>query len=179
MSLTRRTPLRPKPKGKGNRGERAIVDMCHDHGWTHARRNFASGGQGGADIINGPPGVSLEVKWCEQARIWQWIAQCEKAARPTEIPAVIFKRNLSAWWACCPSDEWDALDALWNRSRFVVVRESEKVTLWPWIERAVQSSPVLSLSAVARVQFKRASSGWYTAGPALEFFHLLKLREAA
>lgn len=178
MSLTRRTALRPKSKGKGNRGERAIVDMCHDFGWTQARRNFASGGQGGADIINGPEGVSLEVKWCEKARIWQWIAQSEAAARPTEIPAVVFKRNLGQWWACAPADEWEALEQLvGDPPKFTVVREQERVDLWKWLEVAQLAASVMP--GVPRVRFKRGSSGWYTVGPAREFFDLLRLRETA
>src|SRR5690349_23263989 len=105
--------------------------MCHDFGWTHARRNFASGGQGGADIINGPDGVSLEVKWCERAEIWKWIAQSEAAARPTEIPAVVFKRNHSRWWVCAPSDEWDALDEIARTpQKFTVLRNQERALIW-------------------------------------------------
>lgn len=83
--------------------------MLRAAGWTSARRNFASGGQGGADVINGPPGTSIEVKRCETVRIWQWIAQCEAAASPTEIPIVMFRRNRSQWYAVLPTDELLAL----------------------------------------------------------------------
>jgi Holliday junction resolvase len=43
VPLERRTPLRSRPKGKGNGGEREIVDMLHRFGWKYARRNLASG----------------------------------------------------------------------------------------------------------------------------------------
>ena len=177
MSLTRRTPLRAKPKGKGNQGEREIVDMCHRYGWTQARRNFASGGQGGADIINGPSGVSLEVKRCEKAKIWSWIAQSEAAAMATDIAAVIFRRNRGQWWACAPSDEWGALEFFLDEGRFTVVREQERVDLWKWLDVAVDGATVLP--GVPRVRFKRAVSGWYTVGPAEEFFSALRERETA
>ena len=176
MSLTRRTPLRSRPKGKGNQGEREIVDMCREYGWPHARRNFASGGQGGADIINGPPGVSLEVKRCETAKIWSWIAQAEEAAMATDIPTVVFRRNRGDWWACAPSDEWEALEQLvGGPPKFTVVRERERVDLWKWLDVATEGAQVLP--GVPRVRFKRESSDWYTVGPAREFFDLLRLRE--
>lgn len=102
--LKRRTPLRAQPRGKGNRGERAVVDILHRYGWTSARRNFASGGQGGGDILNGPADYHLEVKHRERAAIYEWIAQAEAEARPTDTPAVIFRRNKSSWKVCIPLD---------------------------------------------------------------------------
>lgn len=178
MSLTRRTPLRSRPKGKGNQGEREIVDMCRDYGWTQARRNFASGGQGGADIINGPPGVSLEVKRCETAKIWSWIAQAEEAAMATDIPAVIFRRNRGDWWACAPADDWATLQYhLGDPPTVTIIRNQERVDLWRWLDLATVGAG--ALPGVPRVRFRRASSGWYTIGPAVEFFAALRQRETA
>src|SRR5215475_2327677 len=73
--------LRAKPRSKGNRGERDVVSILHARGWTKARRNFQSGGQGGGDIINGPSDVHVEVKHRERAAIWEWIEQAEEEAR--------------------------------------------------------------------------------------------------
>lgn len=121
VSLQRRTPLRAqkrlvtKPKGKGNGGEREVIDILKAHGWHGARRNFASGGYGGADVINGPEGCSIEVKRCERAEIWKWLAQCEEAARPTDIPMVVFRRNNSTWQAVVPLEELLPLLALRER----------------------------------------------------------------
>jgi hypothetical protein len=109
MSLSRRKPLRAQPRSKGNRGEREIIDMLHAHGWTGARRNFQSGGQGGGDVIGGPPGTSIEIKYYEAVRIWDWLAQCEAAASPTEIPLLFFRRNRSGWHVALPADELLAL----------------------------------------------------------------------
>lgn len=117
-SLQRRTPLRAKkrivskPKGKGNRGEAEVIEILKAHGWSGARRNFASGGYGGSDTVGGPEGCAIEVKRCERAEIWKWIAQCVAAARPTEIPIVVFRRSHSDWQACLPLEDLLPLLAL-------------------------------------------------------------------
>lgn len=105
MTLQRRTPLRAKPRSKGNRAEREVIDILKAHGWTGAYRNFMSGGYGGADILNGPAGCSIEVKRQERCSIWSWLEQCEQAAKPTDIPLVVFRRSRSQWYACLPLEE--------------------------------------------------------------------------
>jgi len=112
MTLARNTPLRGRPKGKGNGGEREIVDMLHRFGWTSARRNFASGGQGGGDVINGAADLHIEVKRQERCSIWSWIAQAAGDARPTDTPAVFFRRNRSQWYVAVPADDYLELVAM-------------------------------------------------------------------
>ena len=90
-----------KSRSKGARGELAVVKILQECGWP-ARRNFASGGQGGADIVGGPPGTSIEVKWQEAIKIWACIAQCEAAAAPGDLPILAFRRNGSQWYAAVP-----------------------------------------------------------------------------
>ena len=102
--LRRRKPLRAKPRSKGNRAEREVIDILAEHGYA-ARRNFQSGGQGGGDIIGGPEGFHLEVKHRERASIWEWLEQADSERRPTETPAVIFRRNRSAWYAAIPLED--------------------------------------------------------------------------
>lgn len=109
MSLERRKPLRAQPRGKGARGERAVIDMLHARGWTSAYRNYSSGAFGGGDILHGPVAVHLEVKHHERCSIWAWIAQAENDARPTDLPVVVFRRNRSQWYATLPADELFAL----------------------------------------------------------------------
>jgi len=102
--LQRKTPLRAKPRSKGNRGELAIIKLFHKFGWTGARRNFQSGGQGGGDIIGGPSGCNHEVKHQERCTIWEWIAQSEADARPSDQAVVWFKRNRSKWYAAVDAE---------------------------------------------------------------------------
>lgn len=115
MTLTRRTPLRAKPRGKGNRGEREVIDMLRARGWM-ARRNLLSGGLGGGDVVEGPAGTCFEVKYCERASIWEWWVQCKAAAKPTDLPVLAFRRNRSEWLACVPLDELLELIALRERA---------------------------------------------------------------
>ena len=103
--LQRGKPLKAKPRSKGNRGELAVREILRDHGYTSARRNFQSGGQGGGDLIEHIPGVHIEVKHQETTKIWEWIGQAKADARPTDIPAVIFRRNRSEWMACIPFED--------------------------------------------------------------------------
>jgi len=109
MSLERRVPLRAAPRSKGGRGEREVVDLLRANGWTTAQRNWRSGAGGGGDIIGGPPGVHIECKRRERCEIWSWIAQAEAEARPTDLPAVFFRRNRSQWYVAIPADELLAL----------------------------------------------------------------------
>jgi hypothetical protein len=109
VTLKRNKPLRAQPRGKGNRFEREVVDALRAMGWTSARRNWQSGGQGGGDIIGGPADVSIECKHAEACRIWDWLEQCEADARPTDIPLLVFRRNRSNTYACLPLDELLAL----------------------------------------------------------------------
>ncbi len=100
--LQRGKPLKARPRSKGSRAELEVREILRDHGYTTARRNFQSGGQGGGDLIEGIPGVHLEIKHHERTAIWEWIAQAEADARPTDTPAVVFRRNRSGWYACIP-----------------------------------------------------------------------------
>src|SRR5581483_6665546 len=93
----RKTPLGRRPRSKGNRGELEIIKLFQKWGWSSARRNFQSGGQGGGDVINGPEG-SHEVKRRETLNIWAAIAQSKAAARPSEQWFVWFRRNGETDW---------------------------------------------------------------------------------
>ena len=99
--LQRGKPLKARPRSKGARGELAVIELLKEHGWA-ARRNWMSGGKGGADIIGGPPGTSIEVKHQERLNVWACLDQCHKAARPTDLPILAFRRNHSDWYAAVP-----------------------------------------------------------------------------
>lgn len=179
MTLARRTPLRAKPRSKGNRGELAVIYILRDLGWN-PRRNWQSGGQGGGDIINGPAGVHLEVKHRERCAIWEWISQAESEARPTDLPMVVCRRNNMSWWSVMPADEWDALQELLpDPTTYAVVRENQKrCTLWTWLEDAEHGAGLTAL-AIPIVRFSRPESGTYTAVPATIAFEALRIRETA
>jgi hypothetical protein len=116
MALERKTPLRAQPRSKGNRAVREVIDMLHRFGWKTARRNFQSGGQGGGDVIEGPANLHVEVKHRERCAIWDWIAQATTEARPTDTPAVFFRRNRSAWYVAVPAEDYLELVAMRERA---------------------------------------------------------------
>lgn len=116
MTLERKKPLRAVPHSKGNRAEREIIDLFHRFGWTRARRNFQSGGQGGGDILDGPAGVHVEVKHRERCSIWEWNAQAESEARPTDTPVVFYRRNRSRWMVSLPAEDYLELVAWRERA---------------------------------------------------------------
>lgn len=115
-ALQRKKPMSPKPRSKGSRGELALLQVLHRHGWTTARRNWQSGGQGGGDIVEGIPGVSIECKNAESVRIWDWWAQTKAAAKPTDMPLLAFKRSRSEWLAVVPLEDLLELIAFRERS---------------------------------------------------------------
>ena len=97
--LKRRVPISKKGrKGKGAIGENEVRDILIAHGYLGCRRNFASGGYGGGDLI-GVPGYSIEVKRHETTKPWEWYEQAKEAASPTETPVVAFRRSRSPWMA--------------------------------------------------------------------------------
>lgn len=104
--LARRTSLARKPKAKGNRYEKQVRDILRDAGWTSAKRNLQSGGQGGGDLIEGIPGYSIECKAQESLNIWKALEQSEAAAKATDTPIVIFKRNGTRSYVAMPLDDF-------------------------------------------------------------------------
>lgn len=179
MTLQRRTPLKAQPRGKGNRGELAVRNLLRDHGWTGARRNFQSGGQGGGDIINGPADVHLEVKWCETARPWEWLRQAEGEARPTDIPVVVCRCNATPWFAILPRDEWKALAELSRKATHtVVVVPVQRLSLWKDIAFAVRQAEKYLQETIPTLRFSRGSLDVYEAVPFVELLTLLRARES-
>lgn len=180
MTLQRRTPLRAQPRGKGNRFERDVVDILRAWGWTGARRNWQSGGQGGGDIIGGPPDVHLECKHHERCRIWDWIAQAESEAYSTDIPVVVLKRNRSVPWAILPTGDFKTLRELHpDRDSWTVMREGLALSIWSLFDQAVEDAARVSAQTLPIVEFRRPGGPSYTAVRFEELLALVKLREAA
>ncbi|MDE2103214.1 MAG: hypothetical protein KGL39_38565 [Patescibacteria group bacterium] len=86
-------------KRKGERGELEIRDMLREFGYTDARRNFASGGQGGSDLIEAIPDVALEVKRAEAPQFGAWWRQANRAAKPTDLVLVVHRGSNQPWQA--------------------------------------------------------------------------------
>ena len=101
---------------KGARGELQVVELCHAHGWPRARRNFMSGGRGGGDVIEGPPGVHIEVKWRERLNVPATMDVARVAARPTDQVCLAHRRNHGGWLGTTDLDDLFALYELLGAS---------------------------------------------------------------
>jgi len=96
---------------KGGRGELEVVHVLHARSWPNAKRTSDGRAQvERGDIGDGPAGIHLEVRRRETAAIWAWLAQAEVEAAAGNVPAVVFRRNRSRWYAALPLD--DLLDLL-------------------------------------------------------------------
>lgn len=98
-------------RDKGAQFERDVQDMARAHGFRAARRAFASGAQGGADLT-GIPGVALECKRAERIELRSWWQQTANAADAGETPVLALRWSRGPALAVLELDELLALLAL-------------------------------------------------------------------
>jgi Holliday junction resolvase len=92
---------------KGAVAEREIVTLLKDKGLKAQRTAPLQAAQGSSDPdVIGLPGVHLEVKRCERVEIDRWCAQAELAAKPTDIPAVTWRRTRQEWRVAMPLEDF-------------------------------------------------------------------------
>lgn len=95
---------------KGVTGERDVASLWERHGFTVRGLEAA-----GDHLIVSQPRVfqphrnpltlHSEVKRCETARPWAWMAQAEAEAPPSVVPVVAFRRSRSKWYAMIGLDD--------------------------------------------------------------------------
>lgn len=91
---------------KGAVGEREIVRILKDAGWTRAERTSNGRAQHArGDIANGPPGVHIEVKRQERLNVPRAFRQIESDANPLDIPVLVHRPSGQDWIASLPLDE--------------------------------------------------------------------------
>lgn len=92
---------------KGADAEREIVLLLKEKGIRAQRTAPLQSAKGSNDPdVLGLPGVHLEVKRCERIEIDRWCAQAELAAKPTDIPAVAWRRTRQDWRVAIPLDDF-------------------------------------------------------------------------
>lgn len=97
---------------KGKNGEREVVNLLQPYVTRvyaglgmeapDLLRNQMQTAVGGYDIV-GLPWLALEVKRQEQLSLNAWWAQVTKAAKPEQVPVVIFRQNRQKWQALMPA----------------------------------------------------------------------------
>ena len=93
---------------KGKRGERDLAKRLQELGFEARRGQQYSGASGDADVV-GVPGVHIECKRVEQCRMYDWMRQAERDARPGETPVVMWRKNCEQWLVVMRLEEWVAM----------------------------------------------------------------------
>ncbi len=82
---------------KGRDGERELRDRLQEYGYDVECGEPQSFGKV-PDLV-GLPGVHVEVKRCEQLRLWEWMQQAIRDAERFQdgMPALFHRRNRQPW----------------------------------------------------------------------------------
>jgi len=100
-------------RDKGARFERELAEALKGYGYD-CRRTCQKDGRVEADVI-GLPGIHIEAKHQEQMRLYDWMHQAEKDARPGEIPAVFHRKNREETLVTVPLWAFMELFKRWGR----------------------------------------------------------------
>ena len=79
-------------KQKGARFERLLASKLREYGYECRRGQQYCGANGDADVV-GLPHIHIEAKHQEQMRLYDWMDQAKRDARPGEYPVVFHKKN--------------------------------------------------------------------------------------
>lgn len=92
---------------KGASGERefikilqSVVDNVFGDDSFELHRNLDQTRAGGADVEGAPPPydfVAIEIKRQERVNTKQWWDQCERQARPGQIPVLAYRQRRQPW----------------------------------------------------------------------------------
>ena len=82
---------------KGADGERELAAVLRGYGYEIERGGSLSFGE--APDLAGLPGIHIECKRCEQARLSEWMAQAERDSKRFRdgLPVVFHRRNHEPW----------------------------------------------------------------------------------
>jgi hypothetical protein len=107
-----------RSRNKGRSGEAEVAAIYHNWGFEVQPIQRNAGGVGDhvvtytRPLIAGAGGFAVprlvlhsEVKRCETARPWTWMAQAERDAVGEAVPVVSFRRSRGRWYALLPLEE--------------------------------------------------------------------------
>ena len=98
---------------KGRRGEQEIASLLRERGYTVYRGGVDSYGE--LPDVYGLPGVHLEIKRCEQLRLFDWMQQSIRDSKRFNdgFPVVIHRKNREPWLCTMLFSDWLELFSAW------------------------------------------------------------------
>lgn len=92
---------------KGKRYERELAGHLKEYGYDARRTAQHCGKSGDAADVIGLNGIHIECKFCQQFRIYDWMAQATRDSEGTgNIPTVWFRKNHCETLVCMKMDDF-------------------------------------------------------------------------
>lgn len=107
-----------KSRRKGKVGEREWARFCTQRGYEAHRTAQCRGDTGQAADVEGLPGIHIEVKRCEQTRLYDWLRQAkhDSAVGDHGLPIIAHRKNDEPWVVIMDAEDWFKLYGAWERS---------------------------------------------------------------
>jgi hypothetical protein len=140
-------------KRKGQAGENEVRDLLRKHGWEYARRNIASGGVGGSDLVEAIPDWAIEVKRTERLDLHGAWRQAVAAARPTDGIMIAHRGSQQPWMATItvnelmglPTRPWSAQVLSQRQSVRAEFMARRRATDWPMVIHEVNGTACVTV----------------------------------
>jgi len=93
-------------RDKGKRGERDARNFVRKE-WQapNCIRSAQVSGSFSSDVMYGPDGIHIEVKFYKRIAACRWMEQAEEDAKEGEVPMVMFRENGGQWYVAMPFDK--------------------------------------------------------------------------
>lgn len=96
-------------RDKGARGEREIVDILKQYGFTGRRTPLSGGMVWKGDLEHNLLSLHIEIKRQERLHLPAWHRQAEDDCPAGKVPCVVYRRNKEPWRISMPFDWFVAL----------------------------------------------------------------------
>ena len=97
-------------RNKGKRGEREVSSLLSEAGWKARRaQQFCGSPDGGAsDVLVESEfwPFHVEVKYCQQTKIYDWMQQSTNDSKTGKTPIVCHRRNQTGWHVTMKFQDW-------------------------------------------------------------------------
>lgn len=116
-------------RDKGKRGERMIAGLLRAEGYDAHRSAQFNGKTGQAADVVGLPGIHIEVKFCEQMRLYEWMSQAirdSQASGTGALPAVFHKKNNASILVTMLFEDWIRIYREWAAGMELESRKEEE-----------------------------------------------------